>query len=103
MIILNGNKFAESDSEFVDSLFESGGTCSGYAKRNKKSVTIMNMRKEKVGLINAHGVLGSATKQPDGKWWYSYADIPEVGKYASYMQQVEECKAALSQTNIGAA
>jgi len=75
----------------------------GMPSVNKKSVTIMNMRKEKVGLINAHGVLGSATKQPDGKWWYSYADIPEVGKYASYMQQVEECKAALSQTNIGAA
>ena len=95
MITLNGKKFAESDSEFVDSLFDTDGTCVGYARKNKCSVTLMDMQKEKVGVINKHGVLGCATKQKDGKYWYSYADIDLIGPYLSYMQQVNECETAL--------
>ena len=95
MITLNGKKFAEFESEFIDSLFDTGGTCVGYAKRNKRSVTLKNMQGEKIGVINAHGVLCAAKKLKNGKWWYSYADIPEIGRYESYMRQVNECKQAL--------
>ena len=95
MIILNGKKFAESESEFVDSLFDTGGTCAGYATRNKCSVTLKNIQGEKIGVINAHGVLCAATKLQNGKWWYSLADIPEIGRYESYMNQVNECEQAL--------
>ena len=95
MITLNGKKFAESDKEFVDSLFNTGGTCAGYAKRNKRSVTLKNIQGEKIGVINAHGVLCAATKLQNGKWWYSLADIPEIGRYESYMNQVNECEQAL--------
>jgi len=93
MITLNGKKLAESESEFMDSLFQSGGTCVGYAKRNKKSVTILDMQRNKVGMINAHGVLCAATKLDNGKTWYSYATIKIIGEYQSYMQEVTECKA----------
>jgi len=42
MIIINGNKFAESEDEFIDSLFTSGGTCVGYAKRMKRGIMFFN-------------------------------------------------------------
>jgi len=96
MITLNGKKLAESESEFMDSLFQSGGTCVGYAKRNKKSVTILDMQRNKVGMINAHGVLCAATKLDNGKTWYSYATVKIIGEYKSYMQEVTECKALVS-------
>jgi hypothetical protein len=97
MIILNGKKLAESEKEFTESLFSKSGTCVGYAKRNKKSVTIMNAQKEKVGAINRHGVLCSAMKTENSKtgWWYSFEDIDIIGKYESYLQCVEECQQAL--------
>ena len=95
MITLNGKKFAESESEFLESLFDSGGTCTGYAKRNKRSVTLKNMKGKKIGVINCHGVLCAARQLDNGKWWYSHADIPEVGRYESYMKQVNECEQAL--------
>ncbi|NBW14805.1 MAG: hypothetical protein EBR82_43080 [Caulobacteraceae bacterium] len=91
MITLNGKKFAKNDAEFTASLFDAGGTCVGYYKRNKKSVTLMNMQREKIGVINSAGVLCCATNI-NGKTWYSHADIKEIGAYASYMQQVNECK-----------
>jgi len=93
MITLNGKKFAETESEFTDSLFDRGGTCVGYAKRNRKSVTLLDHNREKIGVINGHGVLCAARKLDSGKWWYSYADIPQVGKYESYSQEVKECRA----------
>ena len=95
MIILNGNKFAKNDSEFTDSLFTPGGTCVGYYKANRCSVYLLNMQKERVGVINKNGVLGSATKTKEGNWWYSYATIPEVGEYDSYMQSVTEPESIL--------
>jgi len=95
MITLNGKKFAKNDAEFTASLFSAGGTCAGYYKRNKRSVTLMNMQRKKIGVINSHGVLCCATNI-NGKTWYSHADIKEIGAYPSYTQQVIECKNALT-------
>ena len=97
MIELIGKKFAESEKEFIDSLFKTGGTCAGYAKRNRESVTLKNMQGLKIGVINKHGVLCKAAKLDDGKWWYSYGTIDEVGEYESYMQSVEEPRKILEQ------
>jgi len=96
MIILNGKKFAESEDEFTSSLFESGGTCVGYARKNKCSVTLYNMQHEKIGVINKHGCLCKATKKDCGRWWYSFATIEEVGEYTSYMQAQDDTAAALA-------
>ena len=82
MIELNGKKLALNDKEF-------SGSCVGYYKVNKRSISILDANKQKVGVINARGVLGSATKV-DGGYWYSYADIDIIGRYESYMKSVEE-------------
>ena len=99
MITSNGKKFAQSNKEFINSLFDKDGTCVGYARKYKHSVVLMDMQKNKVGVINRHGVLGCATKQVDGKYWYSYADVDLVGRYESYTQQVNECRLALDSNN----
>jgi hypothetical protein len=95
MLTLNGKKFARNDSEFVESLFHPGGTCVGYYKATSRQIFLMDHQKERIGVINPSGVLGRATRREDGRYWYSYADIPQVGRYDSYMRQVEECAAAL--------
>ena len=92
MITLNGNKFAETDSEFVDSLF-TDKTCNGMAKRFKRKIDLFNPQGEKVGVINKHGALCCATQLDDGQYWYNFATIKEVGEYDSYMQSVEDIDA----------
>ena len=96
MITLNGKKFAQSEKEFTDSLFNTGSTCVGYARKNRKSVTLMDHNKQKIGVINSHGVLCCATKLPNGKYWYSHADIKLIGRFTSHAQEVSECKKALN-------
>ena len=100
MISLNGKLFAANDDEMINSLFNVGGTCTGYYKRYAKSVNILNMKKEKIGVINRYGVLCKATKLDNGKWWYSYGDIPEVGKWDKYSEYVNETKTVLEKDNV---
>ena len=80
MLILNNKKLARNDKEFINSLFHTGGSCSGYYKVNKKSISILDMQKNKVGVI-INGVIGKATKLDNGKYWYSYGDIDILGEY----------------------
>jgi len=108
MVILNGKKFAETDSEFTDSLFDKeGGTCVGYIKGNKKTATILNMQKKKVGVITCHRVMAKATKlsdilkDPNAKGYsYSYGDIDIVGRYESYRQEVEDIDKVIDKYNL---
>ena len=46
MIVLNSVKFAESESEMIDSLFSDSGTCSGYAKRLKHKIKLFDLQKK---------------------------------------------------------
>lgn len=100
MLSFNGKKFAVNDEEFTNSLFNPGGTCTGYYRVNKKTVTIMNQRKEKIGVVT-NNVLGCATKQDNGKYWYSYADIKEIGSYDSYIDQSNDIDNAMALLNTG--
>jgi hypothetical protein len=45
MLVFNGKKYAKNDAEFVDSLFQSGGTCNGYYKRVKHGVKLYDMQR----------------------------------------------------------
>ena len=99
MITLNKKQFAANDSEFTESLFTSGGTCVGFYKINRKSITLYNMRREKIGVINRHGVLACATKTESG-YWYNSATIAEIGEYSSYSESVTE-PAALIRKHCG--
>ena len=87
MIILNGKAFAESDSEFTDSLFNpiNGHTCTGYDKRLKRQIKLLDHQKNLIGVINKYGALVKATKRPKG-YWYSYGDIDQIGRYESVVK-----------------
>lgn len=80
MLIINGKKFAETEKEFTESLFCSGGTCHGYAKRNKRSITLTDHQKKEIVKINRFGVFcGVSTFTDDTgktKNWYSYC-VPD--------------------------
>ena len=91
MITLNNKKLAKNNKEFTNSLFSSKGTCIGYYKVNKKSVSIMNMQKEKVGVVT-NNVMAKATKQTNGKYWYSYGDIDIIGEYPKYSKKNDDIK-----------
>ena len=95
MITLNGKKFAKNISEFTESLFNNDGlgTCVGFYKRTKCTVILMDHQQQRIGVINKHGCLCCATLQDDGRYWYSFATIKQIGEYDSYMQSVEEPRA----------
>ena len=89
MIKINGKKFALNEKEFINSLFENGGTCVGYYKPYKYSVNLYNANKEKIGVINRHKVLCKADKLDKGKYWYSYGTIKEIGEFPSAMEEID--------------
>jgi len=79
MIILNGVKFAKDNKEFTNSLLKSGGTCSGYYKPLKNKVNILNTEKQLIAVVTCYGVLLKATKLKNGKYWYNFGNINELG------------------------
>ena len=95
MITLNGNKFALNDNEFINSLFDTGNTCVGYYKPYKNNINLLDMQKVKIGVVTRHKVLALATKKDNGKWWYSYGDLPLVGAYKNTTQKYNEINTAL--------
>ena len=100
MITLNGQKFARNNREFTESLFSPGGTCVGYYKPMKRVIYLLDMHGERIGVINGEGVLAKATRQLDGRFWYSYATPTLVGEYASHAHELEECRAALAHLKV---
>ena len=88
MIILNGSKFAENDTEATEEI-------KGYAKRLSRQIKLFNIKRELIGVINRHDVLCCATKV-DGGYWYSYADIKEIGDWKSYMDKIETIQALVT-------
>lgn len=100
MIILNGKKFAANNDQFIGSLFSGGGTCVGYYKVRKTGVDLLDMQKNKIGVITKHQVLASAKRLENGNWWYSYSDIDLIGRYTSYCQERNEVNSVLQQFNI---
>ena len=91
MLVLNGKKFALNDEEFTDSLFKRCGTCVGYYKVTKKEIKLYNIQKVQIGVIvKKEKLLAKCTILEDGKKWYSYGTIKEVGEYESYIEKHNE-------------
>ena len=80
--MLNNKKFAENDNEFIGSLFNSGGTCVGYARRLKRSIKLFDVQGNLIAVISKYGVLCKATKQDNGSIWYSYGNVDLLGDYS---------------------
>jgi hypothetical protein len=89
MIMIKTKKFAETNQEMISSLFTRGGTCVGYAKRRKRDVVLYDIKRNPVGFINCHGVIGSASVS-EGKTWFGYGDIVLVGPL-SLIEKDEIC------------
>ena len=51
MIIINGNKFAKNDKEFTSSLFMESGTCTGYYKKTRNGIQLLDMQKNVIAFI----------------------------------------------------
>ena len=85
MININGALFAESNDEVLNSLFKpvNGQTVTNTAKRYKRQIKLFNMQSELIGVINKYGVICHARKLENGKTWFSYADIDEIGSLSS--------------------
>lgn len=98
MITLNGNDFAANDQEFIDSLFKDSGSCVGFYRVYKNTVSLLDMQKNKVGVITKHKVLALATKLDNGQWWYSHGDIPLVGEYLSVSDKYKDIDTVLNKT-----
>lgn len=45
MLEINGKKYAKNDSEFIDSLFQTGGTCYGFYRKVRGGVKLMDHQK----------------------------------------------------------
>lgn len=88
MLTLNSTQWAPHNTVAPDG-------AAGYYRPRKKRIDLLNLQKELVGVICANGVIGRATKQADGRYWYSYADVPGVGHWESYIKGVDECEAAI--------
>ncbi len=54
MFVFNGKKYAKNDDEFTSSLFDAGGTCSGFYKRTKNGIRLFNMQREPMAFIVLH-------------------------------------------------
>lgn len=76
MIEFNGRTFAKNDAEFVASLFNSGGTCSGFYKRRKDGIALYDMQNNpRVFLVsNKFGERFSVsmTRNSAGKLFYMH-------------------------------
>ena len=91
MLVINGKKFAVNDKEFTDSLFHRGGTCVGFYKVMKNEIKLYNLQNVQIGVITKkEKVLGKCTILENGKKWYSYGTIKEIGEHESYVKYREE-------------
>lgn len=82
MININGKKFAETEKEMLESLFEANGTCVGYARRYDRRIKLYNIQKKLIGIITKFGVIAKATRidNEEHKYWYNHAEIKEIGE-----------------------
>lgn len=96
MITINGKKYAKNDKELIETLFEGRSTAVGYYKRNKKSLAIYDHQHQHIATINREGVLCCASKL-DGKTWYSFCDIPIIGRMKDYHKNIQLVAGTISE------
>jgi hypothetical protein len=98
MITLNGVKFAKGKRGLIASLFNQGGTATGYYRRTKTGLILFSASGERIGGINKEGVLYGSS-MINGQWWHSYRQPDLIPEYGSYSQRCDEARAALTETN----
>ena len=99
MITLNNTHFAANDAEFSISQ-TTEKACAGFYRAYKNVINLMDAERNKIGVITKHKVLALATRLDDGRFYYSYGDIPLIGEYASHGQKCDDVREALALCNV---
>ena len=107
MLIFNGKKYAKNDTEFVDSLFHTDGTCVGYYQKVSNGIRLMTMKKMYFAFLvsNKHNekFIVSMGQTSDGKPFYMYGlnsndaiylGVSEMSRQAQYdaIEAAMRCK-----------
>jgi hypothetical protein len=74
MLTIGTARFAETERELIDSLFQAAPTPVGKAKRYRNKIHLHRLNGELVGAVTSGGVIGKARKLENGQTWYSYGD-----------------------------
>lgn len=101
-IELNGKIFAKNKSGLVDTLFKptaNGNTADGYYTKTKNVINFYEGNGLKIAVIS-NNVLGCATKQKCGEYWYSYATPRMIGDFPSYTCKQKAIQNAIKIANI---
>ena len=48
-----GAKYASNEDEFINSLFQTGGTCVGYYKEQKDKIYLFDIKRRRVEVIDS--------------------------------------------------
>ena len=65
----------------------------GLVERAKNAILLLDESREPFAFINRHKVLGSVTRQPDGRLWYSYASTRLEDQFQlSGLRYLEQCE-----------
>ena len=76
MITINGKKYAKNDAEFIDTLFQGGGTAHGFYKTGKNGIKLFDHKKNLFAFVvnNRHNeqFFVDASIKPDGKSHYMF-------------------------------
>jgi hypothetical protein len=99
MLIINGKKYAKNESEFVSSLFDKTGTCSGYYKKSKGKILLSDMQGNIFAAVicnyNFKGIV-NARKVESGKVFYQYGASENIqmllGLPEKYSMRSEYCE-----------
>jgi hypothetical protein len=88
MLTINGKHFAKNNSEFLDSLFTGGSTCSGYYKKTTKGVLLMDMHKEVIGYCQDNsqftGVVTASRDKGSKKTRYMFAADSKLKEFLGF-------------------
>jgi len=90
MLTLNGKRFYNRKDEPADIT----GYTGSYSV-NTRTISLYDADGIKRGIINPFGILASARKLDDGRWWYSYMIPLMIGEYSNRQQYGAEMAAAV--------
>lgn len=75
MITIAGKKYAKNNAELVDSLFQTGGTCAGFYRKQGNGVLLMDLQEVPFAFIAHRGMscwFVTAHRTEDGRTRYMF-------------------------------
>lgn len=100
MILFNGRKFARTESQFTESLFQSGGTCLGYYREVKGGIKLLDHNKDLFAFIvnkPFETFIVSATQKKGERARYMFSTSTDTDRILGidklkYSEVIKTCK-----------